>query len=116
MKANKPVPNHRRKLLFLIRAIVVFILVMSGLFLVAHLGMKYHEGFLALRQLMFDGRWYLLAWRCLIYIAIYSGIVWLWKRSVLKQMPLKPVYRLAGAFTLFIAVNEISVWTGEISV
>lgn len=110
---NANCSGFRRPLIFLARCTGIFVLVMAALLLVAYLGMTYHEEFQALRRLMFSGRWYLLAWRCLLYIIVYAGIVWLWKRSVLRHLPMTTVYRLAAAFTLLVAVNELAVWSGE---
>ncbi|HBM3184888.1 TPA: hypothetical protein LVM22_001153 [Klebsiella oxytoca] len=108
--------RYRQALLFLTRCAGIFALTLAFMLLVAHLGQTYQEEFHALRRLMFNGRWYLLAWRCLLYIIVYAGIVWLWKRSVLRQLPPTAVYRLAAAFTLLVAVNELAVWSAEVPV
>lgn len=113
MNANPNRAGYRRPLIFLARCTGLFCLALAVLLVVAHLGMTYHEEFQALRRLMFNGRGYLLAWRCLLYIIVCAGIAWLWKRSVLRQLPLTAVYRLAAAFTLLVAVNELAVWSGE---
>ena len=113
MTKHHPHTGHYRTLKFLARGTSLFLLILALLLLVAHLGLTYHEEFQSFRRLMYHNRGYLLAWRCLLYAAVYGGIVWLWKRSVRQHLPVKPVCRLAGAFTVLIAVNELAVWSGE---
>lgn len=88
----------------LLKYLLVMLSLTAGLLLVAHLALNNLPAFFALQDWLYHHREYLLAWRCLLYLTGYAGIVWLWRQH--GQGEKAVLYRPALALTLLILLSE----------
>lgn len=93
----------------LLQLLLVMLFITAMLLFVAHLALEYPDKFLLAREWLENHRGWLLAWRCLLYAAGYTGIFLLWRRH--GQGYLAVLLRPALALTLLIIITEFSVWS-----